>query len=66
MSEAVNLFRINQNRKLSSIDTELSVWQEIDLIQSFLPEHKTIQENLITRKPSPSMPQTLKNLSIAY
>ncbi len=66
MSEAVNLFRINQNKKLSSLDAELSVWQDIEFTPSFLPEHKSLQESLLNREPFPSMPQTLKHLSIVY
>jgi len=66
VSDINQAFRINQNRKLSSIYAELSVWQDIESSLSLSPCSESLHECMKTGSSFPARPQTFPKLSIVY
>jgi hypothetical protein len=66
LSDINQAYRINQNRKLTSIYAELSVWQDIESSLSLSPCGESIHECIKTGSSFLSGSQTFPKLSVVY
>ncbi len=66
MTDINQAFRINQNRKLASIEAELSVWQDIESCFSLQPCVKSFHETIKESRSLPMLSESFPKLSVVY